>query len=83
MAFKDRRYPAIACVATCLAILHQAEAFCPHLCHCDDLQMVVTCPPESKLDVIPITLNPMIKQLHLKGKQQNIFSLYTKIVQFK
>ena len=46
---------------------HQANAFCPHLCHCDDLRMVVTCPAESKLDVIPITLNPNLKELHLKG----------------
>ena len=46
---------------------HYADAFCPHLCHCDDLQMIVTCPPESKLDVIPITLNPNLKELHLKG----------------
>ena len=51
---------------------HQANAFCPHLCHCDDLRMVVTCPAESKLDVIPITLNPNLKELHLKG---NIISL--------
>ena len=51
-----------------LAILsHHANAFCPHLCHCDDLRMIVTCPPESKLDVIPITLNPNLRELHLKG----------------
>ena len=50
-----------------LLLPKHADAFCPHLCHCDDLQMIVTCPPESKLDVIPITLNPNLRELHLKG----------------
>lgn len=54
-------------VTTWLAIFAQpANAFCPHLCHCDDLRMIVTCPQESKLDVIPITLNPNLRELHLK-----------------
>ena len=55
-------------IVTWLTILsHQVDAFCPHLCHCDDLRMIVTCPQESKLDVIPITLNPNLRELHLKG----------------
>lgn len=53
---------------TTLLLPTHVDAFCPHLCHCDDLQMIVTCPPESKLDVIPITLNPNLRELHLKGK---------------
>ena len=52
---------------TTLLLPMHVDAFCPHLCHCDDLQMIVTCPPESKLDVIPITLNPNLRELHLKG----------------
>ena len=41
--------------------LSLCDAFCPHLCECDDALMVVTCPAASQLDVIPITLNPMIR----------------------
>ena len=68
-------------VTTWLAIFsHHANAFCPHLCLCDDLRMIVTCPRESKLDVIPITLNPNLRELHLKGIGYH-FSLY--IVRYK
>ena len=63
-------------VTTWLAIFsHHANAFCPHLCHCDDLRMIVTCPQESKLDVIPITLNPNLRELHLKGTEFNFYYL--------
>ena len=46
-----------------------SDAFCPHLCQCDDALMIVTCPSASQLDVIPITLNPMIRTLVLQGNR--------------
>ena len=65
-----RRPPSVAiifCVVTfCVAA---CDAFCPHLCQCDDALMVVTCPSASQLDVIPITLNPMIRTLVLQGNR--------------
>ncbi len=45
------------------------QGFCPHHCDCDDTSMRVECFPEAKLDVIPITLNPSIKQIHLRGNK--------------
>ena len=56
-----------------------SEAFCPHLCSCDDVVMTVTCSGEADLEVIPITLNPMIKRLDLRG---NLISTVDASIQF-
>ena len=45
------------------------EAFCPFKCHCDDQKMKVVCSAEANLDIIPITLNPGIKEIHLRENQ--------------
>ena len=46
-----------------------SEAYCPFLCECDDTKMKVVCSPKANLDIIPITLNPAIKEIHLRGNQ--------------
>jgi len=48
---------------------HGTEAFCPFKCHCDDQKMKVVCSAEANLDIIPITLNPGIKEIHLRENQ--------------
>ena len=48
---------------------HGTEAFCPFKCHCDDQKMKVICTSEANLDIIPITLNPGIKEIHLRENQ--------------
>ncbi|KAI5743053.1 hypothetical protein M8J77_013963 [Diaphorina citri] len=48
-----------------LLLVHQASAFCPPDCDCNDETLVVTC-KEANLDVIPLTLNPSIQRLVLK-----------------
>ena len=52
-----------------VANLAFSGAFCPFQCHCDDHQKKVVCSKEAKLDIIPITLNPGIKEIHLHGNQ--------------
>ncbi|GAB6020212.1 hypothetical protein CHUAL_002933 [Chamberlinius hualienensis] len=42
------------------------EAICPSKCVCNDETLVVMC-EHANLDVVPITLNPGIKQLRLKN----------------
>ena len=46
-----------------------SEAYCPFLCQCDDTKRKVVCSPKANLDIIPITLNPAIKEIHLRGNQ--------------
>lgn len=43
-------------------------ANCPNGCHCDEDTLVVTC-DETNLDVMPIALNPSIRQLIMKGNK--------------
>ena len=47
-------------------LLALAEGFCPFLCECDDRNMKVICSADAHLDIIPITLNPSIKEIHLR-----------------
>ena len=70
-----RRRPASVAQIFCAISFFVAacDAFCPHLCQCDDALMVVTCPSASQLDVIPITLNPMIRTLVLQGNRLDYF----------
>ena len=54
-----------------------SEAYCPFLCQCDDTKRKVVCSPKANLDIIPITLNPAIKEIHLRGNQIRYVSLGT------
>lgn len=45
-----------------------ALANCPNGCNCDDETLVVLC-EESKLDVLPITLNPSIQRLVIRNNK--------------
>lgn len=56
-----------AALMAVVAFTDLARGFCPHLCDCDDTKMKVVCSPEASLDIIPITLNPGIKEVHLRG----------------
>lgn len=47
-------------------LLALVEGFCPFLCECDDRNMKVICSADAHLDIIPITLNPSIKEIHLR-----------------
>lgn len=51
-----------------LAASAQAIAFCPNGCTCNDETLVVQC-EKSKLDVLPITLNPSIQRLVLRNNK--------------
>ena len=63
---------------------HGTEAFCPFKCHCDDQKMKVICTSEANLDIIPITLNPGIKEIHLRENQIRYVTLtYIFIFGFK
>lgn len=52
-----------------ISICTVGQAFCPFKCQCDDRKMKVVCESEAHLDIIPITLNPGIKEIHLRGNQ--------------
>ena len=53
------------------------SALCPMRCNCNDDRLVVFC-NNSVLDVVPITLNPELKELYLSHNQiKNIFSSFT------
>ena len=56
-------------VVLCVAFSAFSEAYCPFLCQCDDTKRKVVCSPKANLDIIPITLNPAIKEIHLRGNQ--------------
>lgn len=57
-----------------VGVLH---AFCPVRCNCDDEQLTVQC-AGAALDVIPITLNPGIRELHLtRNNIKNIMSAFS------
>lgn len=55
-------------LAGVLAASAQAIAFCPTGCTCNDETLVVQC-EKSKLDVLPITLNPSIQRLVLRNNK--------------
>lgn len=55
-------------LAGVLAASAQALAFCPTGCTCNDETLVVQC-EKSKLDVLPITLNPSIQRLVLRNNK--------------
>ncbi|KAJ8867258.1 hypothetical protein PR048_031057 [Dryococelus australis] len=58
----------LICLATVLASATRTLAICPTSCKCDDDTLVVTC-VQANLDVIPITLNPSIQRLVLRGNR--------------
>ena len=69
-------------VISAICTWHGTAAFCPFKCHCDDQKMKVVCSSEAKLDIIPITLNPGIKEIHLRENQIRYVTLaYTGIPQ--
>lgn len=79
------RFPAIIAVTTCLLIFaHSASTrgMCPAKCDCEETTLTVDC-REAGLDVVPITLNPQLKQLRLASNQiKSIaasFSFYRKL----
>ncbi|XP_054167360.1 leucine-rich repeat-containing G-protein coupled receptor 4-like [Oppia nitens] len=53
------------------------DALCPMRCNCNDERLIAFC-NNSLLDVVPITLNPELKELYLSNNQiKNIFSSFT------
>lgn len=58
------------------------RGFCPLRCHCNDDELAVRC-DDASLDVIPITLNPGLRELHLsRNNIKNIlgsFSVYAQL----
>ncbi|XP_015920307.1 leucine-rich repeat and immunoglobulin-like domain-containing nogo receptor-interacting protein 2 [Parasteatoda tepidariorum] len=51
-----------------LLLLGGAYGFCPFRCICNEESLTVWCDGAS-LDVIPITLNPVLQELHLNGNK--------------
>ena len=45
--------------------LPQSDGFCPLACECNEVALSVSC-AASKLEVLPITLNPGIQRLQLQ-----------------
>lgn len=59
------------------------DAFCPVRCVCNDEKLTVQC-AGAALDVIPITLNPEIRELHLtRNNIRNIMSAFSVYQQLK
>ncbi|XP_077287647.1 uncharacterized protein LOC143912247 [Arctopsyche grandis] len=56
---------------TILFFLASANALanCPNGCSCDDDTLVVQCEENSRLDVLPITLNPSIQRLVIRNNK--------------
>ncbi|XP_028966573.1 leucine-rich repeat-containing protein 15 [Galendromus occidentalis] len=53
------------------------RGFCPLRCRCNDKELVVHC-NDAALDVIPITLNPGLRELHLaRNTIKNIMSAFS------
>lgn len=46
----------------------QVEGFCPFRCQCNEATLTVWC-DGAALDVVPITLNPVLQELHLNGNK--------------
>ncbi|XP_064455673.1 slit homolog 3 protein-like [Ornithodoros turicata] len=60
-----------------LNVIGYLEAFCPMRCTCNDEELTVQC-AGAALDVIPITLNPGIRELHLtRNNIKNIMSAFS------
>ena len=64
----SRHYRLVLLVTLLFSLLHASEAFCPIKCHCDDGQLLADCTGGS-LDLVPITLNPRLRELHLAANQ--------------
>ncbi|KAK8757600.1 uncharacterized protein LOC144125366 [Amblyomma americanum] len=66
-----------------LSLGDMAHAFCPMRCVCNDEKLTVQC-AGAALDVIPITLNPEIRELHLtRNNIRNIMSAFSVYQQLK
>lgn len=64
----SRHYRVVLLVTLLFSLLHASDAFCPIKCHCDDGQLLADCTGGS-LDLVPITLNPRLRELHLAANQ--------------
>lgn len=51
-------------VVVMVATLQAVETFCPSMCQCDDSLLKASC-SSSRLDSVPILLNPSLRSLHL------------------
>lgn len=77
-----QRRPAVAELLL-LSLVSCANAFCPMRCVCNDDKLTVQC-AGAALDVIPITLNPEIRELHLtRNNIRNIMSAFSVYQQIK
>ena len=54
--------------------LPQSDGFCPLACECNEVALSVSC-AASKLEVLPITLNPGIQRLQLQHNNHQLPSL--------
>ncbi|XP_076311677.1 uncharacterized protein LOC143225695 [Tachypleus tridentatus] len=52
------------CLVLTISLKNVVFCLCPIRCHCNEEKLVVTCNGAS-LDVVPITLNPDLRELHL------------------
>ena len=57
--------PALPALLLLASALPPATAFCPLACQCNELALSVSC-AASRLEVLPITLNPGIRRLQLQ-----------------
>ncbi|KAM7301267.1 leucine-rich repeat-containing protein 4C [Ixodes scapularis] len=78
---RERGPPSVPQLLALLALLGfvaaRAHAFCPVRCVCNDDKLTVQC-AGAALDVIPITLNPEIRELHLtRNNIKNILSAFS------
>ena len=55
-------------LVTLFSLINITVAFCPIKCHCDDSILLADCTGGS-LDLVPITLNPQLRELHLASNQ--------------
>ena len=63
-----RRHYRLVLLVTLFSLITTSDAFCPIKCHCDDGQLLTDCTGGS-LDLVPITLNPRLRELHLAANQ--------------
>jgi len=70
-------------VTLLFSFLRVASSFCPIKCHCDDSSLIADCNNVS-LDLVPITLNPQLRELHLAANQiksvKETLSFYSNLI---
>lgn len=69
-------------VSSALSLSTQSISLCPTRCTCDEAKLSVDC-KEAGLDLVPITLNPSLSELHLSRNQiksvSSSFTFYRKL----